>query len=147
MTTWIVTFSDGADSGYIDIEIQDYTYQELLDEIDCADRQLVWNDIDIDGVAIPRGYSHRTFRKKRGGTQPGAGAPKGTKRAGTYGTGVKTKPVRVPEEYAESLPELISNLEHLKELLNDWQRLADGSTSPRYDRARKLISEIKALGF
>ena len=88
-----------------------------------------------------------TIKKKRGGSRPGAGCPKGTQRAGTYGQGVKTKPVRVPTDLADQLPEMLQNLTQLKDLLADWEKEANNSTSPRYDRARKLIAEIKALGF
>ena len=92
-------------------------------------------------------YSLVTIKKKRGGSRPGAGCPKGTQRAGTYGQGVKTKPVRVPTDLADQLPEMLQNLTVLKDLLADWEKEANNSTSPRYDRARKLIAEIKALGF
>lgn len=94
-----------------------------------------------------QGYSLTNIRPKRGGARPGAGRPKGKPRAGIYGEGVATKPVRVPLDIADNLPEMIQNLEQLKELLADWETEANSSTSPRYDRARKLLSEIRGLGF
>lgn len=93
------------------------------------------------------GYSLSNIRPKRGGARPGAGRPKGKARAGTYGDGVATKPVRVPLEVADKIPELLQNISQLQELLTDWEQEANNSTSPRYDRARKLLSEIRSLGF
>jgi hypothetical protein len=79
--------------------------------------------------------------KPRGGSRPGAGRPKGL---GKFGR--KTKAVRVPEEYAEIIPELISNLEQLHDVLQDYkERGSKGSA--RYDFCNKLINQIEALGF
>ena len=72
---------------------------------------------------------------------------KGNSKSWHLWQGVRTKPVRVPTDLADQLPEMLQNLTQLKDLLADWEKEANNSTSPRYDRARKLIAEIKALGF
>ncbi len=139
MATWIATFSNdlNEDAPIKELEVEATSDLEALETLDSKDYPTdEW-----------RGYSLLNIKKKRGGHRPGAGRPKGQARAGTYGCGVKTKPVRVPEAIAPKLPEMIESLEELGELLNDWEAEAEKSTSPRYDRARKLIQEIRALGF
>ena len=137
MTTWIAVLSNDLDGESIrELEVEAENDTAALEKLDSYDYDESWKH-----------YSLVTIKKKRGGSRPGAGCPKGTARAGSYGQGVKTKPVRVPVDIADQLPEMLQNLSHLKDLLTDWEREANNSTSPRYDRARKLISEIKALGF
>ncbi len=137
MTTWIAIYSNDIDGESVkELEIGGETKEEALDNLDNHQFDESWNH-----------YSMVNIRAKRGGVRPGSGRPKGIKRAGTYGEGVQTKPVRVPVDIADNLPEMIQNLQQLKELLTDWEAEASASTSPRYDRARKLISEIRGLGF
>lgn len=139
MSTWIATFSNDLDEDapIKELEVEAASDTEVLEILDSQDYPAEeWG-----------GYSLLNIKRKRGGHRPGAGRPKGQARAGTYGCGVKTKPVRVPEHLAGKLPEMIESLEELRELLKDWEAEAEKSTSPRYDRARKLIQEIRALGF
>ncbi len=137
MTAWIAIYSNDIDGESVrELETEGSTKDEAIENLDRYPFDESW-----------RHYSLVNIRPKRGGVRPGSGRPKGIKRAGTYGEGVATKPVRVPAEIADTLPEMIQNLSQLKELLKDWEQEANSSTSPRYDRARKLISEIKALGF
>ena len=136
-TTWIAIFSNDLDGESIkELEIEAATEAEVQKKL---------AEIEYDSNWL--NYSVSSIRKKRGGVRPGAGRPKGKARAGTYGEGVATKPVRVPVEIAGRLPEVLQNLEQLGELLSDWENEASKSTSPRYDRAKKLLSEIRALGF
>ena len=137
MTTWIAVLSNDLDGESIrELEVEAESDTQALEILDSYDYDESWKH-----------YSLVTIKKQRGGSRPGAGCPKGTTRAGNYGQGVKTKPVRVPVDIADQLPEMLQNLSQLKDLLADWEKEANNSTSPRYDRARKLISEIKALGF
>jgi hypothetical protein len=137
MSTWIAVLSNDLDGESIkELEVEAESETQALEKLDSCVYGEKWKH-----------YSLITIKKKRGGSRPGAGCPKGTQRAGTYGQGVKTKPVRVPTDLADQLPEMLQNLTVLKDLLADWEKEANNSTSPRYDRARKLIAEIKALGF
>jgi hypothetical protein len=137
MTTWIAVFSHDLDGESVrEIEVEGGNKAEALDKLEAQSTGKDW-----------QGYSLTNIRPKRGGYRPGSGRPKGIGRAGNYGNGVETKPVRVPADIATQLPELIQNLNQLKDLLTDWEAEAHASTSPRYDRAKKLISEIRALGF
>ena len=137
MSTWIAVLSNDLDGESIkELEIEAESDTEAKEKLEAYVYDKSWKH-----------YSLVTIKKKRGGSRPGAGCPKGTQRAGTYGQGVKTKPVRVPTDLADQLPEMLQNLIQLKDLLADWEKEANNSTSPRYDRARKLIAEIKALGF
>lgn len=134
MTTWIAVISNDLIPDYIkEIEIE-------ADDHEQAGQAL---ERTIRASGDLQNFSAVTVRKKRGGARPGAGRKKGTQ--GTYGC--ETKVVRVPVDIAPELPELLTNIGQLKELLTDWEEEASKSTSPRYDRARKLISEIRALGF
>lgn len=137
MSTWIAVLSNDLDGESIkELEVEAESDTEAKEKLETYVYSESWKH-----------YSLVTIKKKRGGSRPGAGCPKGTQRAGTYGQGVKTKPVRVPTDLADQLPEMLQNLTQLKDLLADWEKEANNSTSPRYDRARKLIAEIKALGF
>ena len=137
MSTWIAVLSNDLDGESIkELEVEAESDTEAQEKLETYVYSESWKH-----------YSLVTIKKKRGGSRPGAGCPKGTQRAGTYGQGVKTKPVRVPTDLADQLPEMLQNLTQLKDLLADWEKEANNSTSPRYDRARKLIAEIKALGF
>jgi hypothetical protein len=136
MSTWIAVLSNDLDGEIRELEVEAQSETQVLEKLDSYVYDESWNH-----------YSLVTIKKKRGGLRPGAGCPKGTLRAGTYGQGVKTKPVRVPISLANQLPDMLQNLTQLKDLLADWEKEANNSTSPRYDRAKKLIAEIKALGF
>jgi hypothetical protein len=134
MTTWIAVISNDLIPDYI---------KEL--EVEADDREQAEQTLEetIRASSDLQNFSAINVRKKRGGARPGAGRKKGTQ--GTYGC--ETKVVRVPVDIAPQLPELIANIDQLRELLTDWEEEASKSTSPRYDRARKLISEIRGLGF
>ena len=138
MATWTATLSDDLKPDYIkDLEIEGDTQEEAEQTLEAELRVLGKHSSEWQGLSLVN------IRRKRGGARPGAGRKKGTQ--GTYGCA--TKVVRVPEDIAPQLPELLTNIEQLRELLNDWEKEASKSTSPRYDRARKLIAEIRGLGF
>lgn len=65
-----------------------------------------------------------------GGKRAGAGAPKGR----------KTKPIRVPLEYAEDLP---NKLDRLVDRLKEWKLISHDSTSPRFWFLKQLIHELE----
>jgi hypothetical protein len=141
MSIWIATFSNDLDDDapLKELEVDADSQAQALELLEQREYDASWQH-----------YSIVNIRKRRGGARLGAGRPKGIARAGNYGNGVKTKPVRVPEHIAGDLPELISNLEALKGLLDDWENMANSGkalTSPRYEQARKLLQEIRVLGF
>lgn len=134
MTTWTAALSNDLIPDYIkDLEVEADTREEAEDKLEAV----------ISESGDLQNFSMTSIRKKRGGARPGAGRKKGTQ--GNYGC--ETVVARVPKHLKEALPELLTNIEQLKELINDWESEANNSTSPRYDRAKKLISEIRALGF
>jgi hypothetical protein len=138
MATWTATLSDDLKPDLIkDLEVEADTREQAEEVLESELRVLAKHSSEWQNLSVI------SVRRKRGGARPGAGRKKGTQ--GTYGCA--TKIVRVPEEIAPQLPELLTNLEQLRELLNDWEQEASNSTSPRYDRARKLIAEIRGLGF
>ena len=136
MGIWIAVLSNDLDGEIRELEVEAQSDTQALEKLDSYVCHEGWKH-----------YSLITIKKKRGGSRPGAGRPKGILRNGTYGQGIKTKPVRIPIDLADQLPEMLQNFTQLKDLLADWEKEANNSTSPRYDRARKLIAEIKALGF
>lgn len=79
------------------------------------------------------------------------GRPAGIPREGKYGTGVKTKTVRVPEYQADRIDAVFKNLEQVKVLIESWelkisQAASESKTgsSPRtYEQAVRLIEELK----
>lgn len=81
------------------------------------------------------------------------GRPTGISREGKYGTGVKTKVVRVPEPLANNIKDILDNFEQIRVLVDSWdeQVLAakEASTknkpSPRYDQAIRLLEELRGL--
>jgi hypothetical protein len=133
ITTWYkVTISNDLIPDFIkDIEIEVAENEDFHNRAEEVLRKPEYQNFSVVG-----------FRKKRGGARKGAGAPEGL---GKYGC--KTKVVRVPEAIAPKVPEILFNIEQLKELINEWEKESANSTSPRYDRAKKLIEEIRALGF
>jgi hypothetical protein len=138
MSTWIATLSDDLSPDRLrDLEVEADTQEQAEEVLEAelavlAKHSSEWQNLSLTNI-----------RRKRGGARPGAGRKKGTQ--GTYGCA--TKVIRVPEAIASELPELITNLEQLRELLTDWEKESSNSTSPRYDRARKLLAEIRGLGF
>jgi hypothetical protein len=138
MSTWTATLSDDLKPDLIkDLEVEASSREEAEETLETelsvlAKHSSEWQNLSVINI-----------RRKRGGARPGAGRKKGTQ--GTYGCA--TKVIRVPEAIASELPELITNLEQLREVLTDWEKEASNSTSPRYDRARKLLAEIRGLGF
>jgi hypothetical protein len=79
------------------------------------------------------------------------GRPAGIPREGTYGSGVKTKVVRVPEDIAANIPEILAKFEQIKAFVDAWdnqidaaaQKSAKGVPSPRYDKAMIMLSELR----
>lgn len=72
------------------------------------------------------------------------GRPKGIPRSGIYGDGVKTHVVRVPASWSRD--KVASLIQSLPEIVQDWEeRVDDSPTSPRYERAKQLLEELKGL--
>ena len=80
----------------------------------------------------------------RGGSRPGAGRKPGTKTSAA-----KRKPKSVRRRIPISLWEKIKSgyFEDIEALLNDWQfRSEDASpTSPRWEKVRELLEELKQI--
>ena len=66
--------------------------------------------------------------------------PKGIGREGKYGTGVKTKVVRIPEDM--NLEEILEQHEQIKAIAGSWEKSIN-TNSPRYDQAKILLQEIR----
>lgn len=74
------------------------------------------------------------------------GRPPGIAREGTYGLGVKTKVVRLPIELANRAVEIIDTLDSIQSFIHAWeQECEEHKTSPRYDKALAMLSELKDL--
>lgn len=81
----------------------------------------------------------------------GRGRPSGIPREGTYGTGVKTKVVRVPEDIAKNIPQILAKFEQIKVFCDSWdeqieyaaQSSTKGKPSPRYDKAMVMLAELR----
>ncbi len=79
------------------------------------------------------------------------GRPKGYAMKGKYGSGIKTKVVRVPEKIADNIVEILTNFEAIRGLVDDWDervelaagQSATGKPSPRYERAMQLLNELR----
>lgn len=79
------------------------------------------------------------------------GRPAGIPREGKYGTGIKTKLVRVPETIADNIAEILGTFEQIKILIDDWdakiseasEKSKTGKPSPRYERAQELLAELR----
>lgn len=85
------------------------------------------------------------------GVKRGRGRPTGIAREGTYGTGVKTKVVRVPEAIAANIPEILATFEQIKVFVDAWDNQIEnaalqssvGKPSPRYDKAMVMLAELR----
>jgi hypothetical protein len=88
--------------------------------------------------------NHPTEKAKRG-------RPSGISREGTYGKGVKTKVVRVPEDIANNIPEILEKFEQIKTFVDNWEHQIEqaannstkGKPSPRYDKAMVMLTELR----
>jgi hypothetical protein len=101
MTIWIATLSNDLDekAPIREVEVEADSDLQAIEILDAQDWDESW-----------AGYSLVNVKARRGGIRPGAGRPKGVARDGTYGTGVKTKPVRVPETIADQLGGKVTKL-------------------------------------
>lgn len=79
------------------------------------------------------------------------GRPIGIPREGRYGTGVRTKVVRVPESVAENIKDILESFEKIKNLVDNWDEQINnaatkskyGKPSPRYEKAVELMTELR----
>ena len=86
-----------------------------------------------------------TVEKKR------RGRPVGTPGGGKYGC--KTKVVRVPQEVADNIQDILASFDGIKELVDHWEDKVDdsaekskyGKPSPRYEKAMELLTELRGL--
>lgn len=70
------------------------------------------------------------------------GRPVGTPGGGRYGC--KTKVVRVPEAIADNIAEILAVFEDIKSLVDAWEEDIESKSSPRYDQAKKLLSDLRS---
>ena len=68
------------------------------------------------------------------------GRPQGIPRDGSYGRGVRTVVVRVPEQYKEVVKGLLLDL---PEFLSGWESRAKDTRD--WTQAKRLLSEMRAL--
>jgi hypothetical protein len=81
------------------------------------------------------------------------GRPPGIARVGKYGTGVKTKTVRVPVAIADNIQDILAKFEDIRALVDDWEERVETSgltssvnrPSPRYERAAQLLEDLRGL--
>lgn len=70
------------------------------------------------------------------------GRPPGTPGGGRYGC--TTKVVRVPLAVAHNIDKILASFEDVKTLVDSWEDDVELKTSPRYDKAKKLLHELRA---
>ncbi len=81
------------------------------------------------------------------------GRPSGIPRESGWGSGIKTKPVRVPVELAGKLRAELDALEAVRMLVADWEVIITdaesassyGEPSPRYEKALVLLAELRSI--
>jgi hypothetical protein len=79
------------------------------------------------------------------------GRPAGIPREGRYGTGVKTRTVRVPETVADNIADILKSFDDIKSVVDSWDgevasaalRSAKGKPSPRYEKAMEILKELR----
>lgn len=80
------------------------------------------------------------------------GRPSGIPREGKYGTGIKTKIVRVPVGVADNIQDILQSFEAIKLVVDSWDEKIDGAIAnskrqneipARYDQAVKLMQELR----
>lgn len=79
------------------------------------------------------------------------GRPSGIPREGKYGTGVKTKVVRVPEKIADNISQILLKFDQIRVVVDSWedkvelaaQKSSTGKPSPRYEQAMQLLAELR----
>ncbi len=80
------------------------------------------------------------------------GRPSGIPREGRYGTGIKTKVVRVPKTVADNIQDILQSFEAIKLMVDSWDEKVEGAIAnssrkneipPRYDQAVKLLGELR----
>jgi hypothetical protein len=81
------------------------------------------------------------------------GRPSGIPRESGWGSGIKTKPVRVPIALAGKLRAELDALEAVRMLVADWEVIISdaesassyGEPSPRYEKALVLLAELRSI--
>jgi len=57
--------------------------------------------------------------------------PSGVPRQGKYGKGVKTKVVRVPENAADNIAQILEKFEQIKEFIDSWDKTIQDASEGR----------------
>lgn len=72
----------------------------------------------------------------------GRGRPPGTPGGGRYGC--RTKVVRVPFHVANNIDTILASFEDIKILVDSWEDSISEKSSPRYERAKQLLHELRS---